>query len=87
MLDCRIAIGFRATPTTNCLESVYRARYYDPIRSRFVSEDPIGLAGGLNTYRYTLNNPLLFVDPHGEYVWFGPLAIKVIGWAVVSAMV
>ena len=30
----------------------YRARYYDPVLKRFVSEDPIGLAGGLNVYAY-----------------------------------
>ncbi|MFN8917742.1 MAG: RHS repeat-associated core domain-containing protein [Burkholderiales bacterium] len=24
----------------------YRARYYDPVLKRFLSEDPIGLAGG-----------------------------------------
>jgi hypothetical protein len=27
----------------------YRARYYNPRLQRFVSSDPIGLAGGLNT--------------------------------------
>lgn len=43
----------------------YRARYYDPIRSRFVSEDPIGLANGLNVYAYTLNSPLNWIDPLG----------------------
>jgi RHS repeat-associated protein len=31
----------------------YRARYYSPEMQRFVSEDPIGLLGGVNFYRYT----------------------------------
>lgn len=45
----------------------YRARYYDPVRQRFVSEDPIGLAGGLNTYLYAEANPLLYTDPLGLF--------------------
>jgi RHS repeat-associated protein len=34
----------------------YRARYYDPTRSRFVSEGPIGFAGR-NLYSYVRNGP------------------------------
>ncbi len=32
----------------------YRARYYNPRTSRFVSEDPIGLVGGYNLYAYVV---------------------------------
>jgi RHS repeat-associated protein len=43
----------------------YRARYYSPGLKRFVSEDPLGLAAGLNAYAYVGGNPLGFVDPLG----------------------
>jgi RHS repeat-associated protein len=42
-----------------------RARYYHPGLGRFISEDPIGLAGGVNLYQYTLSNPLSYTDPLG----------------------
>jgi RHS repeat-associated protein len=39
-------------------------RYYDPDAGRFTSQDPIGLRGGVNVYRYA-PNPLGWVDPLG----------------------
>ena len=43
----------------------YRARYYNPTTGRFISEDPTGLAGGINLYAYAGDNPLDFRDPFG----------------------
>ncbi|MDR3385593.1 MAG: RHS repeat-associated core domain-containing protein [Rudaea sp.] len=43
----------------------YRARYYSPSLKRFISEDPIGLGGGLNEYSYVLASPTNFTDPGG----------------------
>jgi RHS repeat-associated protein len=43
----------------------YRARYYSPANQRFISEDPIGLLGGINGYAYAVNNPISFSDPYG----------------------
>jgi RHS repeat-associated protein len=43
----------------------YRARYYHPGLARFISEDPIGLAGGANLYVYAANSPVNRRDPLG----------------------
>ncbi len=47
-----------------------RARYYDPVTGRFISEDPLGFGGGdVNLFVYAQNNPVMFMDPLGLF-WF-----------------
>ena len=41
-----------------------RYRYYDPHCARYISQDPIGLAGGENAYSYVAN-PISRIDPLG----------------------
>jgi RHS repeat-associated protein len=43
----------------------YRARYYAPDLGRFITEDPMGVGGGINLFAYTDNNPLSWTDPFG----------------------
>jgi RHS repeat-associated protein len=56
--------GRERDPDTGLL--YYRARFYDPQLGRFISEDPIGFAGGdVNLYGYVWQNPLRHTDPSG----------------------
>ncbi|WP_322401152.1 RHS repeat-associated core domain-containing protein [Massilia luteola] len=41
-----------------------RYRYYDPHMARYLTQDPIGLLGGVNTYAYA-PNPVGWLDPLG----------------------
>jgi RHS repeat-associated protein len=42
-----------------------RARWYDPSMGRFISEDPIGLEGGINPYGFGDGDPINHADPSG----------------------
>ncbi len=37
-------------------------RHYSPTIGRYMSSDPIGLAGGMNTYRYAMGNSINTAD-------------------------
>ena len=42
-------------------------RYYNPETGRYLTSDPIGINGGLNTYGYAGANPVQAVDPWGLF--------------------
>jgi RHS repeat-associated protein len=46
-------------------------RDYDASLGRYLQSDPIGLAAGVNTYTYVLNDPVNNVDPFGLKIGYG----------------
>jgi len=57
-------------------------RVYDPVISMFLSPDPYiqapDMTQNFNRYSYCLNNPLMYTDPSGEFIFslfLGPLGV------------
>ncbi len=61
------------------------ARFYDPTTGRFLSRDPIGVAGGGNIYAYAKNNPLSSVDPSGLATYVVAPAEFIAEWTATAA--
>ncbi|WP_138985732.1 RHS repeat domain-containing protein, partial [Xanthomonas sacchari] len=58
----------------------YRARYYSSSVGRFLSEDSIGLAGGVNPYAYVNGDPLSYRDPSGNC----PMCLIPVVWGLIE---
>ena len=58
-------------------------RYYSPISGRYITSDPVGLRGGLNTYSYVTQNPVRLTDSSG--LFFDKIAFDVAIQGVATA--
>jgi RHS repeat-associated protein len=64
---CFLYKGQAGCYTDIAAELVYcQHRYYDPIAARWLTRDPIGLEGGINSYEYCDDNPVSSCDPSGN---------------------
>jgi len=51
-------------------------RYYDPKTGRYLTPDPIGLAGGINPYVYVGGDPVNRMDLDGLWTLFGNVGLR-----------
>lgn len=57
----------------------YKNRYYDPEMGRFLTQDPIGYADGMNLYEYVSSRSIISVDPLGLMITECPVVGKLAG--------
>jgi RHS repeat-associated protein len=63
--------GSVATGMRDASGQIYmRNRYYNPATGQFTQPDPIGLAGGLNSYGFAAGDPVSYADPFGLKVCY-----------------
>jgi len=76
--------GYGLDPETGLYH--VRARYYHPDLGRWAQRDPAGYVDSPNLYQYVLSNPLIGVDPTGEFCLIEALvAVVILG--VLSAVI
>lgn len=61
----------QALAATRKNATLYGERASGATVGRYISSDPIGIDGGLNTFGYVAQNPVNFIDPWGlrDYTW------------------
>ena len=68
-----------------------QTRYYDPEVCRFISQDSVEYAdpntiNGLNLYAYCVNNPVMYTDPSGRFVFTTAMLIGLLIGAAIGAV-
>jgi RHS repeat-associated protein len=67
-----------------------QSRYYDPSIGRFISADNVGYLGAgenltsYNLYAYCNNNPVMYSDPTGQFVFTTAIIVGLIVGAIVG---
>jgi RHS repeat-associated protein len=64
-----VVYAYDNAENTSGMRGYYRARYYDFLIGRFVSEDPARFPGGSVFYVYAENGPVNLIDPSGFCAW------------------
>jgi len=67
----------------------FRARYLHPQIQRFLGEDQVGFASGVNLYSYVQNQPTGQTDPTGNWatpwhIWITEMAALLEGWGLIA---
>jgi RHS repeat-associated protein len=52
-------------------------RHYDPTLGRYTQPDPLGLEAGANRFTYALGNPIMNIDPDGQFAFAIPFAFPI----------
>ncbi len=74
-------VAFAGSPTSGLY--YYGYRFYDPYLQRWVNQDPLGEAGGINMYSFIHNNPTCYLDHDGRLI--GKLLPALIPAAIAAA--
>jgi RHS repeat-associated protein len=59
-------------------------RYYSFSLGRYITNDPIGLSGGLNTYNYANSLPTINYDVNGEAIILAPIVWNAIRQGIIT---